>query len=244
MGPAVSAATRCFFRYLERELGIVEVKPFAPPNKLDFQYFTAETPKKKKVFIKLEGRVEEASAREAFFINLLRKSGKAGFFPKIVACRTKAPFAFIATEFIEGQTLAKFLRQNRRNPKMLRPLLEQMCSILEILHGAKVVHRDVRPPNLIVHTQQDPPYLRIVLIDFAYALRLKPPLAELPFVAANTAILKKLGTGYKPREFLWDDAFAFSRIAAEADPDYEKNFPEIHSFLSAKTGKLTYTFNL
>jgi serine/threonine protein kinase len=244
MGPTASASTYAFFRYLEREHGIVEVKPFAPPNKLNFQYFTGETPKKKKVFIKLEGRVEHASAREAFFIDLLRKSGKAGFFPKIMACQTKEPFPFIATEFIEGQTLEKYFRQNRPNPKTLPSLLEQMCSILEILHGTKVVHRDVRPPNLIVRTKKDPPHLRIVLIDFAYALRLKPSLAELPFVAANIAILRKLGTGYKPQEFQWDDAFAIARIAAEADPNYQKNFPKIHSFLSAKAGKLTYTIKI
>jgi len=244
MGPTASAATRDFFRYLERKYRIVEAKPFAPPNKLDFQYFTGEAPGEKKVFIKLEGKVEHASAREAFFINLLRKSGQAGFFPRIIACRTKPPFPFIATEFIEGQTLEKFLCQNRRNPKILRSLLEQMCSILEILHGAKVVHRDVRPPNLIVRAKKDPPHLRIVLIDFAYALRLKPPLAELPFVAVNIAILRKLGTGYKPRELLWDDAFAFAKIAAEVDPGYKEKFPEIHSFLSAKAGKLTYAFKV
>jgi len=231
-----------FIRYLEREHGIVEVKPFAPPNKLAFQYFTGEVPKEKKVFIKMEGRVEHASAREAFFINLLRKSGKAGFFPKIIACQTKKPFPFIATEFIKGQTLEKFLCQNRPNPKILPSLLEQICSILEILHGAKVVHRDVRPPNLMVRTKKDHPYLRIILIDFAYAVRLKPLVAELPFVAANIAILRKLGTGYKPREFQWDDAYAFAKIAAEADANYQKNFPKIHSFLAAKTGKLTYTF--
>lgn len=243
MRPTASPPVPGFLRYLEREYGIVGVKPFAPPNKLGFHYFTGETPEKKKVFIKLEGRVERASAREAFFIRLLRKSGKAGFFPKVLACRTKTPFAFIATEFIEGQTLEKFLGQNRRDPKIHRPLLEQFCSILEVLHGAGVIHRDVRPPNLIVRTKKDPPFLRVVLIDFAYALRLKPPLGELPFVAANTAILRKLGTGYKPREFLWDDAFAFAKIAAETDPCYKENYPEIHSFLSAKTGKLTYAFS-
>lgn len=230
-------------RYLEREHKIVKVKPFAPPNKLDFQYFTGEAPKEKKVFIKMEGRVEHASAREAFFINLLRQSGKAGFFPKIIACQTKEPFPFIATEFIKGQTLENFLRK-QPDPKILSSLLEQMCSILEILHQAKVVHRDVRPPNLMVRTKKDPPYLKIVLIDFAYAVRLKPPLAELPFIAANIAILRKLGTGYKPQEFQWDDAYSFAKIAAEADPDYRKNFPELHSFLSAKTGKLTYTFKV
>ncbi len=230
-----------FIRYLEREHGIVKVKPFAPPNKLDFQYFTGETPDEKKVFIKMEGRVAYASAREAFFINLLRQSGKAGFFPKIIACQTKEPFPFIATEFIKGETLEHFLRKPP-DRKVLPSLLEQMCSILEILHRAKVVHRDVRPPNLIIRTKKDHPYLKIVLIDFAYAVRLKPLLAELPFVAANIAILRKLGTGYKPQELQWDDAYSFARIAAEADPNYQKNFPEFHSFLSARTGKLTYTF--
>lgn len=242
MKPTASTSAGDFFRYLKREYGIVDIKPFAPPNKLAFQYFTGEAPGKKKVFIKQEGRVGYASAREAFFIDLLRKSGKAGFFPKIVACQTKEPFPFLATEFIEGQTLERFLCQNRHDSKPLQSLLEQMCSVLEILHKAKVIHRDVRPPNLIVRMKNNPPHLRLVLIDFAYALSLKPPLAELPFVAANTAILRKLGTGYKPQELLWDDAFAFTKIAAEADPGYKENFPEVHSFLSARTGKLTYVF--
>src|SRR5262245_44898794 len=58
---------------------------------------------------------------------------------------------FIAMEYIEGETLGAVIRE-RRNIPVERKLqwIEQLCDGLAYAHRAGLVHRDVKPANLIV----------------------------------------------------------------------------------------------
>jgi serine/threonine protein kinase len=73
---------------------------------------------------------------------------------------------FIAMEYIDGETLSMWIR--RREPaavtRKLR-LLEELCDGLAYAHSVNIVHRDVKPSNLIVDKRRG----RLKILDFGIA---------------------------------------------------------------------------
>ena len=60
---------------------------------------------------------------------------------------------FIAMEYVEGETLAELVaRRGRLPPAEVAELGMQMCSGLAAAHAAGLVHRDVKPQNLLLGT--------------------------------------------------------------------------------------------
>lgn len=72
---------------------------------------------------------------------------------------------FIIQEFIEGSNLAQALGQSGpfREPQ-IRKLLEELLPVLQFLHENQVIHRDVKPDNIIQRSQGS-----FVLVDFGAA---------------------------------------------------------------------------
>ena len=57
---------------------------------------------------------------------------------------------FIATEFIDGETLRDHLARARMNLAEAIEVAAQVASALDVAHGAGVVHRDVKPENVMI----------------------------------------------------------------------------------------------
>jgi eukaryotic-like serine/threonine-protein kinase len=57
---------------------------------------------------------------------------------------------FIVMEYVEGETLADVIRRGPLPPERAVDYLLQICAGLEHAHGAGLVHRDVKPQNLLV----------------------------------------------------------------------------------------------
>ncbi len=71
---------------------------------------------------------------------------------------------FIATEFIEGQTLRKRLRQGAISLVETLEIATQITSALQAAHSAGILHRDIKPENIMVR-----PDGYVKMLDFGLA---------------------------------------------------------------------------
>src|SRR5437660_2364376 len=86
------------------------------------------------------------------------------------------PFAYMVMEYIEGQTLAQYLRNTSRPGKMppaaeLVNLFASISSAIDYAHQHGMIHRDIKPANIlldkrrVVHNSMGEP----ILTDFGIA---------------------------------------------------------------------------
>jgi serine/threonine-protein kinase len=89
---------------------------------------------------------------------------------------------FLSMEFIAGTSLAALLERHGTLPlDQLRDITQQICRGLEAAHEAGVVHRDLKPLNILIDARQ-----QVKIIDFG--------LARLPHLEGMTATGMILGT--------------------------------------------------
>jgi WD40 repeat protein len=72
---------------------------------------------------------------------------------------------YMVSQFVPGQTLAAFLRQQRPAPRRAAELLATVANALHYAHEQGVVHRDVKPSNILLGIDGSP-----FLADFGLAL--------------------------------------------------------------------------
>ena len=76
---------------------------------------------------------------------------------------------YICMEFIEGQSMQDVLeRDGVMHPDMVADVIMQSASALEAAHAQHVLHRDVKPDNIMLARNTDGTYL-VKLVDFGIA---------------------------------------------------------------------------
>jgi hypothetical protein len=79
---------------------------------------------------------------------------------------------YLVMELLPGESLAaRLLARGRLTPGELLPIALQMCDALSAVHAAGVVHRDVKPSNILLTVGRDDPAgtERVKLLDFGIA---------------------------------------------------------------------------
>src|SRR5262249_40567083 len=71
---------------------------------------------------------------------------------------------YIATEFVEGDTLRTMIRRAKLDPERVADVATQMASALDAAHRAGIVHRDIKPENIMVRPDG---YVKV--LDFGLA---------------------------------------------------------------------------
>lgn len=70
---------------------------------------------------------------------------------KPCALTRKRNYQYIATEFIEGQTLAQWMRDNPKPElKTVRGIISQIAKGLQAFHRLEMLHQDLRPENIMI----------------------------------------------------------------------------------------------
>ncbi|MFS0757060.1 bifunctional protein-serine/threonine kinase/phosphatase [Noviherbaspirillum sp. 1P10PC] len=125
---------------------------------------------------------------------------------KASAQTRKRNYLYVATEFIEGQTLAQWMRDNPRpDLATVRGLVEQIARGLLAFHRLEMLHQDLRPENVMIDASGT-----VKIIDFGStrvagltetAMRLER--AEMPGTAQYAAPEYFLGEPGTPRSDLY-----------------------------------------
>jgi tetratricopeptide (TPR) repeat protein/predicted Ser/Thr protein kinase len=80
-------------------------------------------------------------------------------------------FKFITMEYVEGRDLRAILREREKlPPEETVRIIAQVCRALEAAHAAGVVHRDLKPQNIMLDAKD-----RVYVMDFGIAHSLETP---------------------------------------------------------------------
>jgi serine/threonine protein kinase/Tol biopolymer transport system component len=80
---------------------------------------------------------------------------------------------FIATEFVEGETLRELMKRQRLTFTQALDIAIQIASALSAAHAAEIIHRDIKPENIMVRPDG---YVKV--LDFGLAKLSEPPAAS------------------------------------------------------------------
>ncbi|WP_097460394.1 serine/threonine-protein kinase [Mangrovitalea sediminis] len=93
---------------------------------------------------------------------------------RIYDCDKSDGLFFVVMELLDGETLDAVIKRARPrglSPKAAISILRDLCSALEVAHGAGLIHADLKPSNIMVtHDGQ------VKLLDFGVARRVHSPL--------------------------------------------------------------------
>jgi eukaryotic-like serine/threonine-protein kinase len=96
---------------------------------------------------------------------------------------------FIAMEFIDGVTLREKIHKQQTELRKLLRYLQHAAEGLAKAHSAGVVHRDLKPDNIMITSDG-----HVKILDFGLAKLIEPPLAEGGNEDAATAIMQQHST--------------------------------------------------
>ena len=89
---------------------------------------------------------------------------KCAHIPEIYYCSEAYGKTYVIEEFISGENLAAELEQGKKfTAEQVRNIALQICEALIVLHGHGILHRDIKPGNIIVQGSI------VWLIDFGAA---------------------------------------------------------------------------
>ncbi|MDJ1182613.1 bifunctional serine/threonine-protein kinase/formylglycine-generating enzyme family protein [Roseofilum casamattae] len=148
---------------------------------------------------------------------ILEDLGKYPQIPQLLAHFTEAGRFYLVQEYIPGHQLSEEIEPgNPWSEGQVIQLLQDILTPLTVLHEHHVIHRDIKPDNLIRRGEDD----KLVLIDFG---AVKQQLSQLTQLGGKTQLTVSIGTpGYMPSEQalgkpkLCSDIYAVGTIAIEA----------------------------
>jgi len=94
---------------------------------------------------------------------ILSKLGSHSQIPQLLDYFTIKGEFYLVQEFIQGDTLRKEVQRFGRQPEaQVKQFLREILPVIKFVHRHQIIHRDIKPPN-IIRCREDQ---RLVLIDF------------------------------------------------------------------------------
>jgi serine/threonine-protein kinase len=115
--------------------------------------------------------------------------------PRLYAYFSEGGQFYLVQEYIEGQTLTQRMQQQGLlNESLVKDILINILLILEFVHSKGIVHRDIKPDNIILRFSDGKP----VLIDFG---AVKVTMGTIMSASGNSNQSIVIGTpGFMPME--------------------------------------------
>ncbi|MBR8837013.1 MAG: serine/threonine protein kinase [Stigonema ocellatum SAG 48.90 = DSM 106950] len=133
----------------------------------------------------------------------LEQLGNHEYIPRLLAYFDENQEFYLVQEFIEGHTLSEELLPGQPwSESQVIQLLQEILSILIFVHRQGVIHRDIKPDNIIRRSPDN----KLVLVDFGAVKQLRASTLQgsrtLMFTAAgHPSATVAIGTpGYMPTE--------------------------------------------
>ncbi|MBD2059096.1 serine/threonine protein kinase [Oculatella sp. FACHB-28] len=139
--------------------------------------------------------------------------------PRLLAHFEEDKEFYLVQEFIEGKDLGHELVRGQKFPEeWVIALLEDILHVLEYVHQEGVIHRDIKPRNLIRRVEDN----KIVLIDFGAVKQISTQIVSAKSQGDTTATIAVGTPGYMPNEQqggkprFSSDIYAVGMIAIQA----------------------------
>ncbi|MCW5312851.1 protein kinase [Nostoc sp. KVJ3] len=125
----------------------------------------------------------------------LEKLGNHDQIPRLLAYFDENQEFYLVQEYIEGHTLAEELISGKDwNETQVIQMLQEVLEILEFVHRQGVIHRDIKPDNIIRRASDN----KLVLVDFGAVKQLRTQMVTVGGQPSPTVVI---GTpGYMPTE--------------------------------------------
>ena len=105
--------------------------------------------------------IQERFGREAVVLEEL--GGNSDQIPSLYAYFQLNEQFYLVQEYVEGDTLTtKIQKQKLFTESSVRDILTSLLLVLEYVHNGGIIHRDIKPDNIILRHRDDKP----ILIDF------------------------------------------------------------------------------
>ena len=96
-------------------------------------------------------------------INILKKLRHKNIV-RLVNYGFQGSFSYYIMDYVEGKTLKQYIEENTLTLAQKLDIAQKICDAMEYAHGMGVVHKDLKPANIVVNEQMEP-----VILDFGIA---------------------------------------------------------------------------
>jgi serine/threonine-protein kinase len=146
---------------------------------------------------KVRGEIALERARRRFRkeAKVLAKVGAHSQIPRLLDYFTINNGFYLVQEFIPGEVLTREVRQyGPQSERQVKDFLQEILPVIKFIHRCHLIHRDIKPPNIIRCADDD----RLVLIDFG---AVRECLGETGENSFHSPLTQFMGTpGFAPPE--------------------------------------------
>lgn len=196
-------------KWLTSTYDLKNVKPYMLgvfSTESDYQFLTGDLGNKK-IFIKWGG-YEDSVVTEYKIGKILYETNPSNFIEPLLFNYNNGK-NFVATAFTRGCMLSELMSNNNINEKQKTAFIQQLESIANTLEKTGIIHRDIRPDNIMVENGE---ILKLIDTQFATNLsKFKPQKLSIKYLYN----LRFIGDKYRFNLFCWDDMYSINKIITE-----------------------------